>query len=76
MSHANQGQKPVNDELAKQKVSLSLAQKSEWLGHFEQERRQAQRLLEEIKTADRQIDEMVYDLYGLTEEERALVRGA
>ncbi len=63
-------------ELAKQKISLPLAQKSEWLGHFEQQRAQAQGLLEQIKSTDQQIDNMVFDLYGLTAEERALVLGA
>jgi type I restriction-modification system DNA methylase subunit len=63
-------------ELSKQKISLSLAQKSEWLTHFEQQRARALSLLADIQTTDRQIDDMVFDLYGLTAEERALVRGA
>jgi len=41
--------------------------------HFEQQHTLS--LLTDIQTADRQIDDMVFDLYGLTPEERALVRG-
>ena len=66
----------INAELAKQKVSRPLAQKSEWLAHFEQERARAQVLLDEIRATDQRIDEMVFDLYGLTAAERAVVRGA
>jgi hypothetical protein len=63
-------------ELVKQKVVLTLAQKSEWLTHFEQERAVALGLQEQIRSTDQRIDEMVFDLYGLTPEERALVLGA
>ena len=68
--------KGFSAELARQKVTLSLAQKSEWLGHFEQERARVQALHDEIRATDHRIDELVFDLYGLTAEERAVVRGA
>lgn len=32
-------------------------------------------LREQIRAADRRIDDMVFDLYGLTAEERTLVLG-
>ncbi len=33
------------------------------------------RLEREIVSTDREIDELVYELYGITEEERAIVEG-
>jgi hypothetical protein len=52
-----------------------LSKKAEWLEHFGQERARALALREQIRTTDRRIDDMVFDLYGLTPEERALVLG-
>lgn len=40
--------------------------------HSESER---ERIAREINITDEKIDELVYDLYGLTEEERAIVKG-
>ncbi len=34
------------------------------------------RLEREIAATDREIDELVYDLYGITEEERRIIEGA
>jgi hypothetical protein len=37
---------------------------------------EADRLTREIESADKSIDELVYELYGLTEEEIKIVEGA
>lgn len=62
-------------ELDKAKISLSLAQKSEWMQHFEAEKAKALALKAEIDRLDAEIDQMVYALYGLTPDEIAIVEG-
>ncbi len=62
-------------ELKKQKVKLTLAQKSEWMDFIEEQKKQAQAIVETIKSVDAEIDQIVYGLYGLTEEEIKVVEG-
>ena len=64
------------NELGKQKLKLTLNQESEWLTFFEQEKQKACAIKAAIDTTDKQIDEMVYELYGLTEDEKKIVEGA
>lgn len=61
-------------EVKKQKIAWSLREESEWLEHFTGEQAAARALQQEIDKTDREIDRMVYELYGLTEEV-ALVEG-
>ena len=60
-------------ELRKKKVKLSLAEEAEWEDYFNEQKQKAQALKSEIDKTDRKIDRMVYDLYGLTEEEIGVV---
>ena len=60
-------------ELAKQKVKLTLPQKSEWEEFFVTEQQKAHSLQQQIEQTDRQINAMVYALYGLSDEEIAVV---
>lgn len=60
-------------ELTKQKIALTLAQKSEWEDYFAQEQHKAQTLQTQIQQTDQQIDHMVYQLYGLTNDEIAII---
>jgi hypothetical protein len=62
-------------ELLKQKIKLTLTQESEWLAFFEQEKQKALAIKTEIDNTDKEIDKMVYELYGLTEEEIKIVEG-
>lgn len=62
-------------ELKKQKINLSLAQQDEWEDYFNQYRNDCQQLTEQIAQTDREIDQRVYQLYGLTEEEIKIVEG-
>ncbi len=62
-------------ELSKQKIKLSLAQESEWLSFFEQEKQKAVAIKNEIDATDAAIDKMVYALYGLSDEEVRIVEG-
>ncbi|KAF0234224.1 MAG: type I restriction-modification system methyltransferase, partial [Prolixibacteraceae bacterium] len=60
-------------ELGKKKIKLSLADEAEWEDYFNGQKQKAQTLKSEIEKTDREIDRMVYGLYGLTEEEIKIV---
>lgn len=60
-------------ELAKKKVKLSLSEEAEWEDYFETESKKAQDLKAQIDKTDKDIDQMVYELYGLSEEEIGIV---
>ncbi len=45
----------------------------EWLELFEDNKKKAQDLQTQITQTEKEIDEMVYDLYGLTEDEREII---
>ena len=61
-------------ELKKAKVpTLSLDQEEEWLGYLNKKKAEAYGLQSEIDRVDKTIDQMVYALYGLSEEEIAIV---
>ena len=57
----------------KQKITPKI--KLEWLELFEEQKTALQKLKEEIASTDRQINSLVYKLYGLTEEEIKTVEG-
>ena len=60
-------------ELQKKKVVLSLSKKAELETYFLEEQQKAVALKTEIDQTDKEIDAMVYALYGLTEAEIAIV---
>lgn len=62
-------------ELSKAKVKLSLAEEAEWMAYFNEQKAKAQALQADITRLDRDIDALVYELYGLTEEEIRIVEG-
>ena len=62
-------------ELKKQKINLSLKQQDEWDGYFEERKKELIELKEKIDETDREIDKMVYKLYGLSNEEIGIVEG-
>ena len=62
-------------ELKKQKIKLSLVQQDEWEEYFNQYAQVCKQLTEEIQTTDQEIDNRVFDLYGLTPDERQIVIG-
>ena len=61
-------------ELNKQKVSLTLSQKAEWEDYFLTEKAKALTINSEIEIINNEIDQMVYQLYELTEEEIDLIQ--
>ncbi len=62
-------------ELKKQKISLSLAQQDEWEDYFSQYKADCNALSAQIAATDKEIDRMVYDLYGLSDDEIKVVEG-
>ena len=61
---------------AKKKVKLSLSQEAEWEDYFISERKKALDLKAQIDATDKEIDTMVYELYGLSEEEINIVESS
>ena len=60
-------------ELKKQKITIPLKQQDEWEDFFNQRVAECQELSAQIKATDEEIDNKVFGLYGLTEEERRIV---
>ncbi|MBN2773251.1 MAG: hypothetical protein JXR31_03310, partial [Prolixibacteraceae bacterium] len=47
---------------------LTLSEEAEWMAYFNEQKQKALALKSEIDQTDREIDRMVYELYGLEEE--------
>lgn len=60
-------------ELKKQKITLTPRQQGEWEEYFNDYKKLCNELSTQISSTDREIDKMVYELYGLTDEEIAIV---
>lgn len=63
-------------ELKKQKIKLTLSQQDEWEDYFTERLSECQQLTAQIRATDQDINNRVFDLYGLTEEERQIVMEA
>jgi hypothetical protein len=61
-------------ELAKAGATLTPTQQKDWLAAFKAERELLRDLDRRLAETDRRIDDLVFDLYGLTDAERAWVR--
>lgn len=57
-------------------TALTKKDEFEWLELFEDNKTKAQALQSQIAQTEKEIDTMVYDLYGLTEEERDIVENS
>jgi type II restriction/modification system DNA methylase subunit YeeA len=60
-------------ELEKKKIKLSLSEEAEWEMYFTSEAQKAIELKSQIEKTDKEIDQMVYALYELTEDEIKIV---
>ena len=60
-------------ELKKVKIQLNLYEESEWMQYFNEQKKKATELKQQISVIDKEIDQMVYELYGLTGEEIEIV---
>jgi hypothetical protein len=56
--------------------TLTKKDEFEWLDLFEENKQKAQELQTQINQTDKEIDAMVYELYGLTEGEIEIVEGS
>ena len=63
-------------EIKKKKIKLSLTEEAEWEDYFLAEQEKAASLKTQIDQTDNEIDQMVYELYGLTEEEIKIVENS
>ena len=60
-------------ELKRIKIIITGEQKEDWFERFNRLKTEAQTLKTEIEKTDKEIDQMVYQLYGLTEDEIRIV---
>ena len=60
-------------ELKKQKITFSLKQQDEWEEYFNEYKTACNNLAKQIQTTDKEIDRMVYSLYGLNEDEIKII---
>lgn len=60
-------------ELQKAKIKLNISEEAEWIQYFNEQTEKVKTIKSEIEKTDREIDRMVYELYGLTEEEIKIV---
>ncbi len=63
-------------ELQKAKIKLSLSEEAEWMNYINEQKEKVQTIKSEIEKTDKEIDRMVYELYGLTEEEIKIVENS
>ena len=60
-------------ELKKQKIKLSLTDQDEWEDYFTPYKIEINQLQNQINATDKKIDQMVYQLYELTDDEIKIV---
>ncbi|MBA4411427.1 MAG: hypothetical protein C0397_18660, partial [Odoribacter sp.] len=60
-------------ELEKQKIKLTLQEQAEWLQYFYEQKQKAEILQQTIAQTDKEIDDLVYQLYELTDDEKAII---
>lgn len=60
-------------ELKKQKINLSLLQQDEWSDYFISYKSKINQIQSGIYKTDKEINQMVYKLHGLTKEEIKIV---
>ena len=63
-------------ELGKLKIKLTLSQEAEWEDYFTTEATKLNTIKTQIETTDKEIDSMVYELYGLSKEEIEIVENS
>ena len=76
----NKAIKTINKERIKSELpsikELTKLDEMDWMDVFETKKAEAQALKQQIDSTDREIDVMVYELYGLNEEEIAIVENS
>ncbi len=64
------------NELKKKKIKLSLVQQDEWEEYFNAYKNQINLLQDEVNATTKEIDQMVYKLYELTEDEIEIIESS
>jgi type I restriction-modification system DNA methylase subunit len=59
--------------LKKNYVTLTLEKQDEWETYFETKKNEIIKIKDKIKKIDMDIDDLVYDLYGITKDERKII---
>lgn len=76
----NKAIKVINKERVKNELQpikeLTKLDEMDWMDVFETKKAEAQNLQQQINTTDKEIDAMVYELYGLSEEEISIVENS
>lgn len=67
--------KQFDIELSKVKADLKIKEKADLYGYFEEQKNKALAIKMQIEQIDMEIDQMVYELYELTEEEIKIMEG-
>jgi len=65
-----------NKELKKNKITLLGVTKDDWFDRFDRLKKQALELKSQIDITDKEIDRMVYEVFGLTEAEIQIVENS
>ncbi|WP_299463865.1 DNA methyltransferase [uncultured Microscilla sp.] len=73
LSELEKARKKVAKDNGQDYKKLSLSDQSEWMEYFNEQKEKAQALQAEINQTDAAIDALVYELYGLTDEEIKIV---
>jgi type I restriction-modification system DNA methylase subunit len=60
-------------ELNKQKIKLTLSEQADWMEYFEEGKTKVNAIQKIINDTDKEIDQMVYKLYDITEEEIKII---
>jgi type I restriction-modification system DNA methylase subunit len=60
---------------SREHAPLAISEQAEWMQFYNENKKKALELKSEIDKTDKEIDLMVYELYGLTEEEIKIVEG-
>ena len=67
---------PLHKQSTRGLIPLSLKAEAEWMQYFNEQKQKAQEIKTQISQTDKEIDRMVYELYGLNEEEIRIVEGS
>lgn len=68
--------KQLINELKKNSIQLSLNEEAEWMNYFNEQKKKTDIFQLEIEKTDREIDKIVFEMFGLTEAERKIVKEA
>ncbi|WP_026726462.1 Eco57I restriction-modification methylase domain-containing protein [Flavobacterium sasangense] len=80
IKEVNKAIKETNKDRVKNNLQpikeLTKLDEMDWMEVFETKKEEAQNLKQQIRTTDKEIDAMVYELYGLTDEEILIVENS